>query len=80
MAMYIELRYCDIHVHEHWQEVDRNNRTICRGLDVTPSDTEKTFAKRSGKGYKIYKIKKIGLPVNKEPDRDVHISQLQVDF
>lgn len=80
--IYVEKRWCDEHVCEHWQEVTRNNKTICRGEEVTPHDTEKTYSKRSGRGYKIYKIKlnKIGLPVAKQIERDIHIGQLQVDF
>lgn len=80
MAMYVELRYCPDHVCEHWQEVDRNGKVRCRGEDVSPTDTEKTFAKRKGHGYNIYKVRKLGMPVTKEVERDTHISQLQVDF
>jgi hypothetical protein len=78
--IYIEKRWCDIHVYEHWMEVTRNNKAICRGEEVTPADTEKTYSKHSGHGYKIYKFRKIGLPVAKPVEREIHISQLQVDF
>lgn len=80
MPMYIEKRWCDKHVCDHWQEVTRNNKTICRGEEISPTDTEKTYSRRSGRGFKIYKMRKIGLPVTSEIDRSEHISQLQVDF
>lgn len=80
MPIYVELRYCPEHTYEHWQEVTRNEQVICRGEKLSPHDTAKTYSKRSGRGYKIYKARKIGMPVTKERDKEIHISQLQVDF
>ena len=80
MPMYVEMHYCNEHTYDHWQEVTRTGKVICRGESVSPLDTTKTYSKHSGRGYKIYKAKKIGMPLSKDRDREIHISQLQVDF
>lgn len=81
--IYVELVECEQCLKKHFVEVwrarDGTWKQKCHGPDLA-LETEKTFAKRSGKGFKIYKTKKIGLPTAAIVDRDTHIKELQIDF
>ena len=86
--MYVELVECDKCMTKHFVEVWRNSagewKQRCHGAELK-LETDKTFAKHSGKGFKIYKIrgmkKEIGMPTNSKvlQDQD-HLKNLQVDF
>ena len=53
--IYIEQRYCDKHACEHWVEVFRNGRQVCRGESLSPIENPTHYAKRLGRGYELLK-------------------------
>lgn len=86
MPVYVEQHYCSEHVTTHWQEVKdilcgADTRVICHGADYGPYETAKTFVKARGRGFLIYKRKKLftNLPIIVPPSAEPR-RELVVDF
>lgn len=54
MNIYIEQRYCMECVCVHWMQVTENNKEICKGEGLSPTEPgQGYYTRRQGTGYEL---------------------------